>query len=523
MDELDLQTLWQEQAIDDEAFAPGRGRAALDLAVPTSQFVSQLSQFGRRPEPRRAVALFALAATTLLVVAGAAALRISTPPAPLPPVATGTLSDPLQELEEDLAECRTFSDPSNQPDWSRARTACQRVLELEPIHPEANALLARINVLEQCAANVADARELFAAGRLETGLQRLEKVGKNCEVYLLRAMSLGLDPAREVQRKASSDCKSYASAGRWTLALPRCELASRIACQQWASNELAPPAMMKLKLEGPLNPRTEWRPRDEVALRFLQARAKVDPSAPPWSCPPLVALRAPSAAPHETGVLVNEELSKRYAEPELSRALVLYFQGDFHGAPVPAQRVLESMSKAAFHEAARALLLDINNAINLYANGTTELTNDRPERAVVAFNKALELDERLVLGDARLELDAASKKRELARRTSYLRRTINDSMGSRTYEKGKASADRKDFRAACRAWKLGLSFSRANLDLLKAATNVCTPRAYEAVRAAETCEQLRAGLDFAVDGDGAAEKLREKLLDQGCRETAPPP
>jgi hypothetical protein len=89
-------------------------------------------------------------------------------------------------------------------------------------------------------------------------------------------------------------------------------------------------------------------------------------------------------------------------------------------------------------------------------------------------------------------------------------------MGRAAYDQGRQLADRKDFRAACGAWKVGLTFSRANLDLLKAVTNVCTRRAAETYERAQSCEELKAALDYAVEGDGFAEKINESLVEQGC-------
>ena len=188
--------------------------------------------------------------------------------------------------------------------------------------------------------------------------------------------------------------------------------------------------------------------------------------------------------------------------PEFSLALTSYFKGDFHSAPVPLQKVIENMAKAEHHAQAKALLLDINSAINLYELGVTAVTNNDPERAAPVFQQALAVDERLLLGKERV---------------SFLRKAITESMASASSEKGKAYADRKDFRAACRVWKVGLTFTRSSIDLLKAVTNVCTKRASDAFERAQSCEQLKAVLDFAVDGDGIKERVGAALIDQGCK------
>jgi hypothetical protein len=179
-------------------------------------------------------------------------------------------------------------------------------------------------------------------------------------------------------------------------------------------------------------------------------------------------------------------------------------------------KILEAMTKANEHEQARAMLQDITMAQNLLDNGASELSNDKPEKAEAPFRAALEIDERLVLGDKLKKLSDDEKRRELEKRTSYVRRTIVESMSSKCYERGKSAADRKDFRQACRTWKLGASFTRGNIDLLKALTNVCTKRAGETLERATTCEQLKAALEFAVDGDGYKKQINDRMLEEGC-------
>jgi hypothetical protein len=397
-----------------------------------------------------------------------------------------------QLIEPLLAECRTYSDTeAGLPDWPRALAACNRVRDLEPIHAEANALVRRINVLQGCESDLNEARELISQGRLEGGVERLALIHQGCESYLLRARSLAKESVRLVKKEASSDCLAYSKAGKWEIALPRCEVYARFACQTMDPGEL----------EGPLDTKAGWRPSDVTLVAFLRAREKAK-LAPTWRCPDLAAFRAPSMPPDPVA-LANAEFVKRFAVPEFALALTSYFKGDFHSAPLPLQRVIENMAKAEHHAQAKELLLDINNAINLYENGLTELTNERPEAAAGAFLRALVVDERLVLGSEK--------------HVSFLRKSIVESMASATYEKGKGFADRKDFRAACRVWKLGLTFTRSNIDLLKAVTNVCTRRAQDAFDKAESCEQLKAALDFAVDGDGFKERIGERMNDEGCR------
>lgn len=512
-----LQALWQDQPMEEfELEAPPTSRAAggLDYALPTSAFSAP------RPPPSRVFAFASAAAVLVLGVAVVFAGWSSSPLTPSgegPPAPLGKLPgrDPLAQLENALAECRTFSSPEGTPDWRRAQTACDAVLELEPIHQEANALLKRIKVLSACEANLKTAEDQLSAGRLESASGSLEKIDRQCELYLLRAMALAKSTAQEVKKQSGDACSAYAKAGRWDLALERCEVYARYACQLMSPGELYPPALMRLKVRGPLDPKRDWRPSDVRYLTFLEARQKVTPSAPTWKCPELPAFRVPPAAGVATSVA--NDFPKRSTEPAIGRALTDYFQGDLQSAPVHLQRVLEQMSRAQHHAQARELLLDMNQAINVYSNGLSELTNGRTEEAAALFRRALALDARLVLGDRATTLTEEERERELSRRQSFVRRSIVDSMVSSSYEKGKTLADRKDFRAACRVWKLGSTFSRADIDLLRALTNVCTARAQDAFESAQSCEQLRAVVAYAVDGDGFKEKVEARLEAQVCR------
>ncbi len=481
MSERELQTLWQEQEVESLDFVPPRGRPPVDYAVPTSQF--------RAPRPRRAplfaVGLAALAASVLAVVR----LLPVGPPVPEPAyVAPSPRVDEATELEEHLAECRTFSNSDvGAPDWSRARAACAAALSLEPLHAEANALMKRIDVLSECEHHFATARALAATGRDEAALASFEKLGLGCEGYLLRAMSESRSAVVAVKQRAGTDCLTYAKAKKWVYALTRCELFARLECQDG--------------LLSNADPRVK---------AFEQARAQE--RAPAWECPNVPAFRR-LHAPSDPSAEAHANLARRYAEPELGRALVLYFDGATPQARLVVQQVLEKVNKASAHADARQLLADLDAVSALEKQGFTALQAEKLERAALAFHAALELDERLIIGDV---ADPTERARLLRQRESKLRQRVATSMGTAAYEQGRALADRKDFRAACSAWKVGLPFSRTNLDLLKAVTNVCTRRAAELFERAQSCEEFQLVRDYAIDGDGFEQKASERRLEEGC-------
>ncbi len=481
MSERELQRLWQDQPVEPIDFVPPRGPPEVDYAVPTSQF--HAPRQGRAP--KLVVGFVALAASLVAVVQWLP----SGPPVPGPArVSTPAPVDEATELEGHLAECRTFSNSDvGDPDWARARAACARAVSIDPIHREANELMKRIAVLSECEHHFETGRAFASTGRDEDALASFEKVGGACEGYLLRARAEARGTVAAVKQRAGADCVAYAKARKWDVARPRCELFARLACHSGALEAGAP-----------------------AVKAFEQVRAATQ--APAWQCPDVPVLEQPRAPPDPTAE-ARANLPRRYAEAELGRALVLYFEGSTPQARLAVQRVLENMNKAAAHADARRLLADLDAVSALEKQGTAALQAEKLERAALAFKAALELDERLVVGAV---VDPTERARLLRLRESRLRRETTLTMGRAAYDQGRQLADRKDFRAACGAWKVGLTFSRANLDLLKAVTNVCTRRAAETYERAQSCEELKAALDYAVEGDGFAEKINESLVEQGC-------
>ena len=423
--------------------------------------------------------------------------------------------DPAAEIEELLACARSYSSPEiGEPDWDRAKKCVDRILELEPIHDEGNKLAKKIEVHRGCQAALAKAKESMSLGRMEEALDWYGRVKPECPSYFLKALSEAKDPLEQIKKRVGAECKTYASNGKWEQALDRCELYARYACQTMKPEELYPPAGMSMKLDGPMR-KTDWRPTDPLYANFLRARAKIHPELPIWQCVEIPVLRPPPPPP-DPNKLAKDEFARRYPDPGMATAMQLYFDGKFNEAPVHLQKIIENIGKAQYHSATKQLLQDIQNVTNLYQTGVTELGQDKPERAEEPFRKALALDEQLVLGPDKLKLPSDEKKRELERRTSFVRRSITDDMARSCYNKGKDKADRKDTRAACAIWKLGYSFSKGNNDLLKAVTNVCTARANQLLSAAGSCESYKDVLNYAVDGDGIKDQVEKGMAELGC-------
>jgi pSer/pThr/pTyr-binding forkhead associated (FHA) protein/tetratricopeptide (TPR) repeat protein len=503
------------------ARAPRRHRAADDEPVePVATATSSMD-----PRKKR---LFLVGGGVLAVlfvavlVKGFSADGGGGPPPQRPAVAKAERAlpaDPADQIDELLKVCRTFAScEGREPDWARAEAACAKIIELEPIHEQANELMKRITHERAAEQAFARGKELAAAGRRTEALEAFGKVRplsrELAGCYFLQALSVVRPVVDEEKKALASECKAYVQGARWENALKACEAYMRLACQAMTREELSPPYPKQLKLDGALGP-NDWRPTDSSFVNFLKARQKLRPGDAPWTCPEVPVFRPPPK-PEDPVVKVLEEFKARYAaEPEIARALGLYFKGAFAEARIPLQRILETVSKAKVHDEARELLLDVDNAASFFRTGQTELSNDKPEKAEEPFRKALVLDEELVLGPAAKKLPEEQRRREATRRASFVRKGIVDGMGTTCYAKGKLLADKQDFRAACRVWKLGISFNKENPDLLKAGY-FCSQKAGEAFKKVDSCPALGVVLDLAVDGDGYKDKVAELAAQNGC-------
>lgn len=473
---------------------------------------------------KRLLIIGAVVVVFLLVMVGVKAWmgpRTTVRPGGIEPIAAGGPGSgkhavsPADQLEEALGACRQYSamDSATGPNWPRAEEACKAALELEPIHKEANELMKRISLNRACEESLKQAKTLVAAGRAEESLDLFAKIHPDCG-YFLKALAAAKGPVEDVKKLAGTECKQYAANGKWENAVKRCELYTRLACQLMDKDERQAPVMMKAKLDGPLG-RNDWRPKDPLYLNFLKARERLTPNEPPWVCPELLVFRPPQAG-EDPAKRAKEDFMKRYPDPDMGHALELYFDGKFQEMLVPVQRIQDSMQKSKLHDQARELSRNMTSAANQYKSGSTELGNDKPEKAEEPFRNALAIDEKLVMGETVGTNEAL--RRELDRRKSFVRRNILEEMSKSTYQKGKGFADRQDWRQACRVWKLGMSFSKSDTDLLRAVTNKCTGRAAEFFKTANSCEELKAVLEYAVDGDTYKEKATAAMAEMKCQE-----
>lgn len=443
------------------------------------------------------------------------ALNTEAPPEPPLPIGPGIKQPQAVGRDELLANCRQFaSSEMAEPNWEKALEACNQVLKDNPIDPEALALIRTITAESQCEEFFERGKRLAARNSEEEALDELAKIKPECVTYYSKGKQLVRDAAEKVKKRAGEDCRNYSSNGQWTEALPRCQKYMEYACQDMSLEDLTPPPTQTLSLTGPLK-KNHWRPKEQMYLKFLIAREKVDPGAPMWKCVEMPMLKKEKGPP-PPGEYAYEQFKKRYDDQELVLCLKLYFEGKFREASNRLQKIRDMREKAKWHATAAALYRDMNNVNGLFNEGQGEMSGEKPEKAERTLREALEYDERIILGEEKMKLPPEERKKEIDRMQSYFRKNINTEMAQKCYERGVGLADRGDFRSACKVWKIGYSFYRGNTDLLKAVANVCTAKASEAIDAAQSCEDFTKVIEWAVDGDGFKEKAEAKMTELAC-------
>ncbi|MBX7096746.1 MAG: FHA domain-containing protein [Myxococcaceae bacterium] len=489
---------------------PRRGGAAASRAVEEPSVSGPVSASRKR--------LYVAAGVVGVVLFAGAMVQIFRPPPPVPvtPVGPrkGTVAVEPPSLEELLSECRQYSSIElGDPNFDRAEAACRKVLDQEPIHEEATNLLKRIKVDRQCQDNFFKAtKALQRSDRDEEAMEAFEKI-RDCS-YFVKAAPLVREPMERLKNAAGRTCKEYVGSGVWDQAVAACEKYMRIACQSMTAEDLIPPATMRLNLSGTLK-RGDWRPKDPMLLNLLRAREKTITNPPPWVCPDIPILRPPPAVAKPSDQ-ARERFLTQYSDKELAGVMQLYFDGRVAEATKALERMTHVMSKAKDHPLFRSLSKQMADVVGLVKAGQDSLQDGKPEKAEQPFREALALDEALMLGDKAASMSADDKRKELEVLNSYFRHTINQDMASYSYKRGKDLADRTNFREACKIWKIGFSFWKGNPDLNRAVTNACTKRAVEMFPAAQDCAALEQVLQFAVPGDGIAEKVKDQKETLSC-------
>ncbi len=429
-----------------------------------------------------AASLLALAAS---LVGGAALLRSSQPGQPSP------AAEEDFQAEENLSRCRLYSavEQGIEPNWLKAEIACNRVLDLQPIHEEAHRLLGRIQD-EQAAFELLRRAEALEALDELSALELLAQVPEG-STYFQRAKAQALEIKARAMPRLEADCARLLRLRQRHPALLRCEKYLTLACQDafWRERNLGAGTSFPL--------RSDVAP-DRLYLRFLRARQAGSPSPATWTCPQLKLLEEPREL--ESDAKVSEALLQRSSDRRIGQALLTYWRGNLPAALSGLRACLHL--DAADTSTARQLQSRISMVMQLLKAGHTALQARDPEKAAAPFRAALEHD-RQILGP-------------LALPPSSVERIIRREMSSHSYQRGKFWADRADTHRACRIWKVGYSFSRADLALLQAVRH-CSERGQELLATARHCAELASAADLAIEGDGMLEKLRARREELGCR------
>jgi ABC transport system ATP-binding/permease protein len=491
------------------------GRPSKDPEL--DEFPPEITGTGTGLDPRKKKLMIGGGALAGLILIGVTVKALQ-PEEPInPPLAPRPGMGQQQKLTPDeyLANCRQFASADMaEPNWDKATEACNEVLKDNPIHPEALSLLRRIEVERQCEVFFNKGKKLMQRNREEDAVDELAKIKSECTTYYSKGKQLVKEAAEKVKKKSGEDCRNYSGNGQWKEALPRCQKYMEYACQDMQAEDLYPPATMTMSISGPLK-KNMWRPKDPMYLKFLTAREKEDPGAPAWKCIEMPMLQKEKSGPSPSAY-AEAWFKKRIDDQEIQLTLKLYFDGKFREAVTRLQKMRDQREKAKYHAMVDNLAKDMSNVSGLYNEGQTELSGDKPEHAEEPFREALDLDARILLGEEKMKLPEAERKKELDRMQSWFRKSINYEMAQKCFERGTGIFERQDPRGACKVWKVGYSFYRGNTDLLKAVAEVCTANASQAFAGANSCEDLKLVLEWAIDGDGFKEKAEAKMAELAC-------
>lgn len=488
----------------------GAQRPSTPYRVPGSNAVVAGGDSGDASKRRLLIAATAVVALLVLLVVIKVVWghRLGPTPVPSAPVESqAPVVDNTALIESLMTRARTEIE---REEWGRVDETLRKVLEIEPLHDEARELRERVAIDKKCFAAIKKGESENSLHNFEEALTAYGQVTQKCsKKYFLQVLRLVKEPRDEMLKRTGEDCQRFSRDSKWQWAKKACEAHMRLACQTLEPDVLNPPPGAKVRFDSGKLRDGEWRPSSASHLSLLKARQGLKEPLGPTLCPDIPALRPPPPPPDPTKDACAE-FAKRYPDPAFGEAMCEYFKG----RPIatfarPLQtKVIESRSKEALIDLARDVIKELGQAYNYYENGTTALANDQLPKAADLYRRALEYDERIVLGPAPPK-SPEERKRQLELKTSYVRRQIIDNMGTAAYQKGKEKADHNDRRAACKTWKIGGSISRTKPDLLRAMAT-CSGWAHDRLadaKAANTCEAYKLVLDFAVDGDGAKEEV----------------
>jgi len=480
---------------------------------------------GAEETPRRKKMLFVVAGVVVVFLVLAAVVKwmssslpvpVGPPsPPPLPPIATK--SSEAEELERALRRCRQHlqMDARSTPDYRQAAEACNRALDIDPLHKEANMLKQRIALESECASYFEQGKQALDL-EPDKALELFAKINPECKEYRLRMVEPRDSARRQAEARAKRDCQEYTKVKSWHLAYKSCGLYMNLICPQMSEEELYPPGGKTLTLAaGKLKP-NQWRPANAYYQHFLLARSQVDPRAPLWRCPIEEWGSTDIIKEEDKTAGAKKWFAERFKQTEFEQAMLAYYVGKTQDAINRLAAIRNDMKKVNLHETANRLQVQIRQVDSFFTEGTSLLEKANVKDAADRFQNVLEKDKVLMLG----EISGMSELEEKAALNSHLRSFFRNNvmvdMPNKCLSIGEDWRKRNNPKFACQIWKVGYHFNPNNTDLLSALTRHCTSYANELLRKASHCNDLRDVLDFAVEGDGLRQKVEKMQIDNNC-------
>lgn len=446
------------------------------------------------------------AAVSLLLAAGVVK-QMTTPPPPPPEVPTGDGPEVVGEnfkekVQELLSQCRSFAstDMGSEPQWEKAEAKCEEARVLDPINSEVNTLIKKIKIEKEAHTYFEAGTKLLSRLKEEEALDQFQKIPKESQYF--RRAKIKVDEALvQVKKKAQDDCKRYLDDNQWLAAVPRCDRYMGFWCQTQTREDLEPPIGYTLSLEGRVGKR-QWRPKDKMFVRFLQARVRLDPNAEPWKC--VAGYDSEREDTDSPAAKVKRMFKEKYSNAYMNSALFDYWAGRGNESLSKLQKVRSNYEQAALHGQTDLLIKDVGTVDQLFKTGQTLLTAGELEKAAEPFDEALEIDKRLMMDMWETV-------------PSFYRKNIQNDIAEKAYERGRDWIKREDPMRACRLWKIGFRFYKGNTDLIRVLSNVCSTRGTQLFGGAGSCADLAEVANWAVPGDGLEEKMAKKKEELQCK------
>ncbi|MCL2625216.1 MAG: FHA domain-containing protein [Cystobacterineae bacterium] len=475
-----------------------------------------------RKAPLQKKMLFIVAGAVVVFLLGAVILKwvLSSSPPPLPKnpdFPPGSFPPPKSsdevELERALRECRQYLQ-SSAPDYRRAAEACDRALDIDPIHEEANKLKQRISVESGCSSHFDKGMQALEF-EPEKALDLFSKIDPACKEYQQRAVEPAERARNKVEDKVKEECDGYTKVKSWRLAYEKCSLYMNLVCPKMSEEELYPPGGKQLTLEKPRN-KNQWQPLNVYYRNFLLARSKADPHTLEWRCPNPKRVNPRELLSEDKREKAKELLEQRLQHKDFVQAVLSYYDGKTQDALNKLAAIKSNMQKADLHEEVTRMQVLVRQVDAFFNEGMAFLEKANVRDAAERFQNVLDKDKMLMLG----EISGMSELEEKAALDNYLksffRNSVMDDMPKTCLKMGTDWRDRNDARRACQIWKVGYYFNKNNTDLLSALTRYCTNYANELLKKVSSCSDLQEVLEYAVEGDGLRQKVEKLQVDRNC-------